>query len=37
MAFASTCGAVVCTGAGAIDPQPTAGAVAAFLKQRAGA
>ena len=36
MAFASACGAMVCAGAGAIDPQPTAEAVAAFLKQRAG-
>ena len=33
MAFASACGAMVCTGAGAIDPQPKADAVAAFLKQ----
>jgi len=30
MAFASACGAVVCTGAGAIDPQPWPEAVAAF-------
>ena len=35
MAFASACGALVCTGAGAIDPQPEAGAVAAFLEQQA--
>ena len=35
MAFASACGAMVCTGAGAIDPQPGADAVAAFLGQRA--
>ena len=33
MAFASACGAMVCTGAGAIDPQPEADAVAAFLEQ----
>jgi len=31
MAFASACGAMVCTGAGAIDPQPGADAVARFL------
>jgi len=31
MAFASACGAMVCTGAGAIDPQPCPEAVAAFL------
>jgi fructokinase len=29
--FASACGALVCRGIGAIDPQPTAAAVAAFL------
>jgi fructokinase len=29
--FASACGALVCQEAGAIDPQPTAAAVAAFL------
>ena len=34
MAFASACGAMVCAGAGAIDPQPEAGAVAAFLEQQ---
>ncbi|MXZ82937.1 MAG: carbohydrate kinase, partial [Synechococcus sp. SB0666_bin_14] len=33
MAFAGACGAMVCTGAGAIDPQPEAEAVAAFLEQ----
>ena len=33
MAFASACGAMVCAGAGAIVPQPEAGAVAAFLEQ----
>jgi len=31
MAFASACGAMVCTGAGAINPQPCPEAVAAFL------
>lgn len=31
MAFASACGAIVCTGAGAIDPQPGSDAVVAFL------
>ena len=31
MAFASACGAMVCTGAGAIDPQPWPEAVAALL------
>lgn len=31
MRFASACGALVCGGAGAIDPQPTAQAVATFL------
>ena len=35
MAFASACGAMVCTGAGAIDPQPSVDAVAAFLEQHA--
>lgn len=35
MAFASACGAMVCTGAGAIGPQPGAEAVAAFLEQHA--
>ena len=34
MAFASACGALVCTGAGAIDSQPEASAVAAFLEQQ---
>ncbi len=29
--FASACGALVCQGAGAIDPQPSAGAVRSFL------
>jgi len=33
MAFASACGAMVCTGAGAIDPQPWPEAVAALLGQ----
>jgi fructokinase len=32
--FASACGALVCGGSGAIDPQPTAAEVAAFLRQR---
>lgn len=31
MRFASACGALVCQGAGAIDPQPSAAAVGAFL------
>ena len=31
MRFASACGALVCQGAGAIDPQPTAAQVDAFL------
>ncbi|WP_172820875.1 carbohydrate kinase [Cyanobium sp. NIES-981] len=31
MRFASACGALVCQAPGAIDPQPTAAAVAAFL------
>ena len=35
MAFASACGAMVCTGAGAIAPQPEAEAVVAFLEQHA--
>ncbi len=35
MAFASACGAMVCTGAGAIDPQPDVEAVEAFLDQQA--
>ena len=29
--FAAACGALVCQGAGAIDPQPTSAAVQAFL------
>jgi fructokinase len=33
MRFASACGALVCMGAGAIDPQPHEDAVLAFLKQ----
>jgi fructokinase len=36
MRFASACGALVCQGAGAIDPQPTAAAVEAFLNSRPG-
>jgi fructokinase len=32
--FASACGALVCTGAGAIDPQPTHNQVDAFLATR---
>ena len=36
MRFASACGALVCQGAGAIDPQPTEAAVAAFLNSRPG-
>lgn len=34
--FASACGALVCQGAGAIDPQPDELAVLAFLATRAG-
>lgn len=34
MAFASACGALVCQGAGAIDPQPSEAEVQAFLAQR---
>jgi fructokinase len=34
MRFASACGALVCTGAGAIDPQPTHDQVEAFLSTR---
>jgi fructokinase len=34
MRFASGCGALVCQGAGAIDPQPTAAQVEAFLAAR---
>ena len=37
MAFASACGAMVCTGTGAIAPQPRADDVAAFLEQNATA
>jgi fructokinase len=33
--FASACGALVCQGAGAIDPQPGADAVQAFLASHA--
>jgi fructokinase len=33
MRFASACGALVCGGAGAIDPQPSADQVEAFLSQ----
>ena len=36
MRFASACGALVCQGAGAIDPQPTGAAVGAFLNSRLG-
>jgi len=36
MRFASACGALVCEGEGAIDPQPTEAAVAAFLSGRPG-
>jgi fructokinase len=32
--FASACGALVCQGAGAIDPQPSSGTVQAFLAHR---
>jgi fructokinase len=32
MRFAAACGALVCTGAGAIDPQPTEAGVLAFLE-----
>ena len=34
MRFASACGALVCLGSGAIDPQPSAAAVEAFLAAR---
>jgi fructokinase len=34
MRFASACGALVCQGEGAIDPQPTEAAVVAFLNSR---
>ncbi len=36
MRFASACGALVCQGEGAIDPQPTQAAVGAFLNGRPG-
>ena len=36
MRFASACGALVCQGEGAIDPQPTEAAVGAFLNGRPG-
>ena len=36
MRFASACGALVCQGEGAIDPQPTEAAVGAFLNGRTG-
>jgi fructokinase len=32
--FASACGALVCGGSGAIDPQPTTAEVEAFLRQQ---
>jgi fructokinase len=35
LCFASACGALVCQGAGAIDPQPSADAVQAFLASHA--
>jgi len=31
--FAAACGALVCAGAGGIDPQPSAAAVESFLAQ----
>ena len=34
--FASACGALVCQGAGAIDPQPAEAAVLAFIEQQPG-
>ena len=34
MAFASACGALVCRGAGAIDPQPTEAEVLAFISDQ---
>jgi fructokinase len=34
MRFASACGALVCQGAGAIEPQPTAAQVEAWLAAR---
>jgi fructokinase len=37
MRFASACGALVCQGAGAIDPQPDAAQVRAFLAASPGA
>jgi sugar/nucleoside kinase (ribokinase family) len=36
MAFACGCGALVCQGAGAIDPQPTAAEAVAFVEARGG-
>ena len=36
MTFACACGALVCQGAGAIDPQPTAAEAAAFAAARGG-
>jgi len=36
MTFACGCGALVCQGAGAIDPQPTAVEAAAFVEARGG-
>lgn len=36
MEFASACGALVCQGAGAIDPQPSEPEVCAFLARRSG-
>ena len=35
MGFASACGALVCLGAGGIDPQPDRAAVEAFLARMA--
>jgi fructokinase len=35
MALATACGALVCTGAGAIDPQPTEAQVLAFMAEQA--
>jgi len=35
MRFASACGALVCAGAGAIDPQPSEAEVLAFLRSQA--
>ena len=36
MAFAAACGALVCQGAGAIDPQPSEAEVLAFMAAQAG-